>query len=46
MNQNNLNLSLKVESAKEEMERELMKDLEKRREERILQEKYREVGQN
>jgi hypothetical protein len=35
---------LQIEAAKEIMERELMKDLEKRREERILQEKYREVG--
>lgn len=34
---------MKIEAAKEKMERELMKELEKRREERILQEKYREV---
>lgn len=33
----------KVDAAKQDMERELMKDLEKRREERILQEKFREV---
>lgn len=41
---NLIDIYFKVEVAKQEMERELMKDLEKRREERYNEEKRREVG--